>query len=161
MLNLNHLFNQLSTLRSDLSIFPVEVENTVFAFEKSTMNHPRFDYQNNGSYVDQFLLGNSNFRNTPTNMICEKIQRFLMWMLDFTDIQRQFGWTTREWRQLSSKDISLFYLVMFNYPNVIALSCLILWKQMSNEQIESRMMTGGLNGIPPLAFMNFLRIYMI
>ena len=32
---------------------------------------------------------------------------------------------------------------------------------MNSEQIESRMMTGGLNGIPPLAFVNFLRIYMI
>ena len=32
---------------------------------------------------------------------------------------------------------------------------------MSNEELEFRMMNGGLSGIPPLAFANFLRIYMI
>ena len=36
----------IKRVRSDLSVFSVEVESTVFAFEKYTMDHPRFDYQN-------------------------------------------------------------------------------------------------------------------
>ena len=54
-----------------------------------------------------------------------------------------------------------FFYVMFEYPTIIAITCLILWKQMNNEELEHRMMNRGLSGISPLAFMNFIRIYLI
>ena len=111
--------------------------------------------------MDEYLLGNTNWKGVPFNVVREQVQRFLIWVLEFTQEQRQMAWSLREWDQLSAKDMALFYHCLFFYPSVFALSCLILWKQMNREDMEVRLMNEGLSKIPPAALMNFLRIYMM
>ena len=111
--------------------------------------------------LDEYLLGRSRWKNFHNSPIRESVQRFLVWVLDLNQHEKQMGWSAREWSQLSAKDMSLFYHCLFFYPSVFALSCLILWKQMGWEDMEARLAIGGLSKIPPAALMNFLRIYML
>ena len=100
-------------------------------------------------------------KGVPFNVVREQVQRFVIWVLEFTPEQRQMAWSLREWDQLSAKDMILFYHCLFFYPSVFALSCLIPWKQMNREDMEVRLMNGGLSKFPPAALMNFLSIYML
>ena len=130
-------------------------------FHRSVQYHPRLDYGNSWYNLGRFLLGNANFNGVSTELLREEVQRFLIWALQLNYIQKRLGWTAREWGQLSPRDTSLLFYVLFKYPTVISLTCLILWKQMDNVKLEYRILNGGLSGISPIAFMNFLRIYMI
>ena len=130
-----------------LEFFNSETGETLKNFHRLTQFHPRFDYANSWYWLDQFLLGSANWNNVSTGVISERVQRFLIWALKLNDVQKQFGWTSREWGQLSPRDLSLLFHVMFEYPTIIAITCLILWKQMNNEELEHRMMNGGFSGI--------------
>ena len=98
--------------------------------------HPRFDYANSWYDLDNFLLGNTNWNGVSTELLREEVQRFLIWALQLNDVQKKLGWTAREWGQLSPRDTSLFFYVLFKYPTIVALTCLIFWKQMDREKLE-------------------------
>merc|ERR1712240_619145 len=111
--------------------------------------------------LDEYLLGRTNWRNFAPNQIKIPVQRMLIWVFELNQQEKRMGWSANEWGQLSAKDMSLFYHCLFFYPGVFALTCLILWKQMDREDMEARLITGGLSNISPAALMNFLRIYML
>ena len=54
-----------------------------------------------------------------------------------------------------------FYRCLFFYPGVFGLAYLILLKQLSQEDLEAKLLKGGLSKISPMALMNFLRIFML
>ena len=90
-----------------------------------------------------------------------EVQRYLIWALDFTPTQKHLGWSETEWSLLSRKDMALFYRYLFFYRGVFALAYIILLKQLSPENLEAKMMNGGLSKISPMALMNFLRILLL
>ena len=85
----------------------------------------------------------------------------MIWALDFTPTQKYLGWSEAEWALLSTMDMCLFYSCLFFYPGAFVLAYLILLKQLSQENLEAKLINGGLSKIPPMALMNFLRILLI
>ena len=134
-------------------IIPEEATKAILLFRNLTSP--------NLKRLDEYLLGRTNWKNFPSHLISLNVQRFLIWVLELDKQEKRMGWSAMEWSQLSAKDMSLFYHCLFFYPGVFALSCLILWKQMGREDMEARLITGGLSRISPAALMNFLRIYML
>ena len=106
-----------------------------------------------------FLLGADNWRNTPN--IRPEIKRFLKWVLEFDEKDRLLGWSQKDYEKISPKDTMLFYGCLFSHHPVFSLACLYLWKQLPETELITRLTTGGLARLEPVAFLNVLRIYMI
>ena len=72
-------------------IFTNESRLTLEQFLYKTNLHPRFNYAKHSHKLDEFLLGNESWREASTNALRPRVQRFLLWALDFTPNQKQLG----------------------------------------------------------------------
>merc|ERR1712082_598438 len=151
----------LNRVRYKKTIFPGEAQITLENFLLATNNFPNFNYRKHSYIMDEFLLGTSNWRNASENSIRPEVRRYLMWGMNLSPNQRYLGWTEADWNLLSTKDMCLFYRCFFYYPEAFAMVFIILLKQLSPEKLEAKLKGGGLSNIPPLAFMNSLRIALI
>ena len=77
-------------------IIPEEATQTLQEFYNKTAPHPRFNYANNFIRLDEYLLGNTNWKNVPTTAVRERVQRFFIWALEFSPVQKQISWPSRD-----------------------------------------------------------------
>ena len=117
---------------------------TLEQFLAKTNPHPWFNYANNWFHLDEYLFGNTNWREVSMNVVRPRMQRFLFWALELSSTQKQMGWSDGEWSQLSSRDMALFYCCLFFYPTIFGLAYLILLKKLSNKDLEAKLIIGGL-----------------
>ena len=86
----------LNRVQTQKVIIPEEATKTIQEFQNKTAPHPRFNYANSFIRLDKYLLGNTNCKGVPLNVVRERVQRFLIWALEFTQDQKQMGWSWRE-----------------------------------------------------------------
>ena len=82
---------------------------TLEQFLAKTNPNPMFNNANNCFHLDKYLFRNTNWREVPTDVVRPRVQRFLFWALELSSTQKQIGLSDREWSQLSSRDMALFY----------------------------------------------------
>ena len=86
----------LTRVRNKNPIFPNEASLTLEQFLYRTSSHPRFYYKKKSYKIYEYVLGFGSWRNASTNFIRPKVQRYLIWALDLTSIQKSLGWSTTE-----------------------------------------------------------------
>ena len=86
----------LTRVRNKKPIFPNEASFTLKQFQLATNQHPRFKYLENSYPLDNYLLGNGNWRDASVNSIRPEVQRYLIWALDFMPNQKSLGWSEAE-----------------------------------------------------------------
>ena len=111
--------------------------------------------------LDQTLLGSTSFRGLTPDVMRHEILRFLIWGLSLTQVQRGMGWSPQEWRELSPRDLGLFYHIFFREPRIFAKACLSLWKQIKPITLEQKLLYGGLAKISPQALLNHFCLYVV
>ena len=74
----------LNRVQTQKVIIPEEATKTIQEFQNNTAPHPRFNYANSLIRLDEYLLGNTNWNGVPFNIVREQVQRFLIWVLEFT-----------------------------------------------------------------------------
>ena len=112
-------------------------------------------------HLDKVFLGETKFRGLTPDHVRHEVLRFLIWGLELTQVQRAMGWSSEEWKQISSKDLALFYNVFFVMPRIFAQACLSSWKQMNHRTLEQNFLYGELSKISPHAFFYYLRLHVV
>ena len=90
----------LNCVQTQKVIIPEEANKAIQTFCNETA--PQLNQ------LDEYLLGRTNWKGIPFNVVRQQVQRFLIWVLEFTPEQRQMAWSLREWDQLSARDMALF-----------------------------------------------------
>ena len=123
--------------------------------------HETIGYTQNLNRLDNFLLGDHNWKNASQTSIKLAERRYLIWVTQLTPRDRMLGWGKQDWNSISPWDLKVFFAILFNYPMSFATAFYISLNQLSREQLDHRMELGGLDSIEPAAFLNMLRIIVI
>ena len=109
----------LTRVRNKKTCFPNEASLTLEQFLYTTNLHPRFNYRENSCVLDEYLLGNGNWRDASTNSLRPEVQRYLIWALDFTPTQKYLGWSEAEWlSEIIQGIVNTFNRHRSTYPNI-------------------------------------------
>ena len=61
----------LNRVQTQKVIIPEEATRTIQEFHNKTAPHPRFNYANSFIRLDEYLLGNTNWKNVSTTVVRE------------------------------------------------------------------------------------------
>ena len=138
----------LNRLRTNVLLWPSEIEELKRNLNLQGVNET-LGYTNDLHNIDNYLLGNHNWRNASESSIDLDERRYLIWVTQFTPQDRMLGWGQEDWNSISPRDLKLFFAILLRYPMSFATAFYITINQLSCEQLDHRMGLGGLNSIKP------------
>merc|ERR1712002_255025 len=150
----------IERLKNRKLLYPSELKNVKQMLEQQGA-YEEIGYTTNLRRLDEFLLGDYNWKGVPNQVIRIAEKRYLLWITQLTPRDRTLGWGQEEWKRISPRDLKVFFGVLFNYPMSFAMAFYMALKQLTPHQMEHRMGMGGLYAIEPVAFINMLRIIVI
>ena len=147
----------LERLRNNMLLYQSEIKQLKKKLDLQGI-HETIGYTQNLNQLDNFLLGDHNWRNAGGTSIELAERRYLIWVTQLTPRDRMLGWGNEDWKSISPRDLKIFFAVMFNYSMLLATAFYISINQLTQDQLDHRMGLGGLDSIEPTAFLNILRI---
>ena len=100
----------LNRLRTNVMLWPSEIEELKRNLNLQGVNET-LGYTNDLYNIDNYLLGNHNWRNASETSIDLDERRYLIWITQFTPRDRMLGWEREDWKSISPRDLKLFFAI--------------------------------------------------
>merc|ERR1712112_796941 len=102
----------IERLKNKKLLYPSEITNLKDTLELDGLNE-EIGYTKSLRNVDDFLLGNHNWKEVPNHVIGIAKKRYLIWITQLTPRDRTLGWSQEQWQHISPRDLKLFFAVLF------------------------------------------------
>ena len=100
----------LDRLNTNVLLWPSEIEELKRILKLQGINET-LGYNQDLNNIDNFLLGNHNWRNASESSIDLAERRYLIWVTQFTPRDRMLGWGKEDWNLISPQDLKLFFAI--------------------------------------------------
>ena len=105
----------IDRLRNRKLLYPSEIEHLRQTLYLQGI-HEEIGYTPSLNKLEDFLLGDHNWKGAPHTSIGLAERRYLIWITQLTPRDRTLGWGPQEWKSISPRDLKVFFAVLFNYP---------------------------------------------